>query len=203
MNTMTAITISRQLGSMGCEVAQAAADLLGYQVVWRDLINQAARRSGVPGIGLHAIDELGLLGLKPTRQESLAYHKALSQVMNELADQGKVIIVGRAGQVILRQRPDVFHVRVIAPTALRIERLMRDQNITQEAAQAQIEASDQSRERFLRRQYAVDWDSNDLYDLVINTTRVTPPMAARLICQMVTRAAAQTDEPTPTDACID
>lgn len=188
---MTVITISRQLGSLGFEVAQAAADRLQFRVVQRELINEAARRAGVPDLALATIDELGLLGLKPTIQEQRAYHRALVQVMDELANEGRYVIVGRAGQAILHGRAGALHVRVIAPMRLRIERLMERHSITAEAAKAQIEASDHSRRAFLRRFYASDWDSPELYDLLINTEKIDPPTAAAIICEVLSRQSAE------------
>ncbi|HEY9087748.1 MAG TPA: cytidylate kinase-like family protein [Anaerolineaceae bacterium] len=184
---MTVVTISRQLGSLGFEVANAAAERLQFRLVQRELINEAARRAGVPDLALATIDELGLLGLKPTIQEQRAYHRALVQVMDELANEGRYVIVGRAGQAILHGRAGALHVRVIAPMSLRIERIMQRQAISAEAAKAQIEASDHSRRVFLRRFYASDWDSAELYDLVINTEKIDPHTAAELICDVLSR----------------
>lgn len=181
---MAVITISRQLGSLGCEVAQAVSARLGCPIAWREVINAAARRAGIPGIALHAIDELGLLGYKPTMEEQKAYHEALGQVMNELADQRDIVIVGRAGQAILQHRPDVFHVRIIAPIAVRIQRLTEEQSISHQAAEAQIYTSDRSRRTFLKRFYLMEWDNPDLYDLVINTGRVSVQTAAELVCDL-------------------
>ena len=58
---MPAITISRQLGSLGYQIALSVVDTLGYKLVWRELINKAARRTGTPEVALAAIDELGIL----------------------------------------------------------------------------------------------------------------------------------------------
>ena len=66
-------------------------------------------------MALAAIDELGLLDIRPSAAAYKAYRQALAQVMAELAVQGNTVIVGRAGQVILGQRADVLHVRVVAP----------------------------------------------------------------------------------------
>jgi CMP/dCMP kinase len=191
------ITISRQLGSMGCEVAQAVAAHLGYSIAWREVINEAARRAGVPGIALHAIDELGLLGYKPTMEEQKAYHEALGQVMNELADRGDIVIVGRAGQAILQHRPDVFHIRVIAPITVRIQRLTKEQSISPQAAEAQIGASDRSRRTFLKRFYQVEWDNPDLYDLLINTGRVSVQTAAELVYDLCLKKTSATHDASP------
>ncbi len=198
---MTVVTISRQLGSLGCEVAQAIAERLEFRVVYREIINEAARRAGMPDLALHTIDELGLLGMKPTLQEQHAYHRALVQVMNELADEGRYVIVGRAGQAILHGRAGALHVRVISPMNLRIERLMQEHSISVEAAKAQIEASDRSRRAFLKRFYASDWDSPELYDVVINTEKIDPETAAGVICEIMSSQGTQSSE--KKNACID
>jgi cytidylate kinase len=178
---MSAITISREMGSLGCQVAQVLGQRLGYRVVWREAINQAAIRAGAPEVALAVIDELGLLGLRPDAQALQAYLTAIAQVMRELADAGQVILVGRAGQAILRGRADVYHVRVTAPIEVRAARLTQSKGLTIEAARAQVTASDRSRRRYLKRSYGIRWDDPDLYDLVVNTQFLSPVTAGDLI----------------------
>ncbi len=183
---MGVITVSQQLGSLGKQVATTVAAQLGYRLVWRDLINQAARRCGAPEVALSTMDELGLLGWCPSPQACRAYRQAVDQVMRELAAEGKVVIVGRAGQIILRGHPDAVHVRVTAPASLRAERVAHEQDISLKAAQAQVQASDAFRRSYLRRLYHIRWDDPDLYDLIVNTERVTVREAAELICAVLT-----------------
>lgn len=180
---MAAITISRQLGSLDTDITQAIAQRLGYRVVWQEIINQAALQAGVPEVALATIDDLGLLGLRPSATARRAYHEAVRRIIGELAEKGNVVIVGRAGQVILKDRPDVLHVKIMAPASLRAERIAHQQKIPLDAAQAQVEASDRARRNYLRRYYHARWDDPQLYDLVINTARLTPSAAADLICQ--------------------
>ena len=180
---MPSITISRQLGSLGDEVAQAIAERLNYQVVCRDLINQAAIRSGAPEMALFLIDDLDLLGLRPSSESRQHFLTSISEVMHELAAQGDCVFVGRAGQMILRDYPGVLHVKVIAPARLRIERIAAVQGIDLEAANAQVLASDRSRRNYLKRYYQARWDDPELYDLIVNTSRLAPGDAACLICQ--------------------
>ena len=179
---MAVITISRQLGSLGREVATRVAERLGYRFVWRDMINEAARRASAPEVALAIIDELKLLGLSPTATARKSYCEAVQQVMEELAHEGNVVILGRAGQVILHKRPDTFHVRIIAPVDLRVQRVADQQQIPLNAARAQVEASDDARRDFMDRYYEADWDDVELYDLVLNTARLTPDQAADLVC---------------------
>ena len=184
---MAAITISRELGSLGTAVAHEAARRLGYRVVWRELINEAAQQAGAPEMALATIDDLGLLGLHPPATARRAYQQSVQTVIESVAAGGNVVIIGRASQVVLRDRPGVLHVRVTAPAALRAERLAHDHNLTLAAAQAQVEASDRARRNYLRLYYHVRWDDPDLYDLIINTAHLTPASAAELICRALER----------------
>lgn len=182
---MTVITISRQLGSLGSQVARETAVMLGYRLVWRDLINAAARLSGAPSTALAVIDELGLLGITLSKDEVEAYRQALVQVMEGLYESGDVVILGRAGQIILREKPGVLHVRIVAPAALRAERIAARHNITLPQAAAQVEVSDKNRRKFLKRFFYVDWDDPQLYDLQINTAHLDATQSARIIVQVV------------------
>ena len=180
---MPSITISRQLGSLGNEVARAIAVRMNYQVVCRDLVNQAAIQCGAPELALSFIDDLNLLGIRPSEKSRRKFLECIDRAMHELANQGDVVIVGRAGQIILRDFPGVLHVKVIAPAPLRVERIASEQGITLEAAQAQVQTSDRSRKNYLKRYYHARWDDPELYDLIVNTNRLAPAEAACLIGQ--------------------
>lgn len=184
---MSTITISRQLGSFGDEVGQAIANRLNFRLISREIINQAAFEANVPEIALATIDDLGLFGIRPSRRQQEAYHQAVHKMMHEIADQGDAVIIGRAGQVILSDRTDVLHVKVIAPAAVRAERLAQTHGISIEAARAQIQSSDQTRKDYLKRYYKVRWDDPELYDLIVNTARLEPEEAACLVCQALTQ----------------
>ncbi|MGC9521551.1 MAG: AAA family ATPase [Anaerolineae bacterium] len=178
---MPAITISRQMGSLGTQIARQIADRLGYKMVWREVINEAACRACAPEVALAVIDDLGLLGARPSFRARRAYQNAVAQVMAEWAEEGEIVIVGRAGQVILGERDDIMHVRIIAPLSLRIERMAEEQDIPTPAAKARVEESDRSRRHYLRRYYHVDWNDPELYDLTLNTQRLSIATAADLV----------------------
>ena len=182
---MQTITISRQLGSLGEDVAEKIAQQLGYQVVCRQLINQAAIQCGAPELALAWIDDLGILGIRPSPRDRRAFLLAVQKAMEDLADRGKIIIVGRAGQIILGNRPDVLHVKVLAPASLRADRIAHQLNIPLPAALAQVRRSDQTRRNYLRFYYHARWDDPDLYDLILNTARMDPDQGACLICRVV------------------
>ena len=183
---MAVITFSRQLGSLGCDIADAVVQRLGYRKAWRGLINQAARQSRTPEMALEMLDELGLLGIKPPLSAEKEYLAAIRDLIEELARDGDILIVGRGGQAILRGWPGVLHVRVIAPLDVRVKRLTDRHGIPEEAALARIRSSDRRRKRFVERAYHVNWDDPTLYDLVLNTGALDIATAAGLICLAVT-----------------
>jgi len=178
---MSVITLSRQLGSLGFEIGEEVGRRLGYAVIGRDLINQAARRAGAPEVALDMIDELGLLGVKPSTAARRAYVAAVRQVMEELAGGEHVVIIGRGGQVILHDWPGALHVRVIAPAALRAERVAQRHGIGLLAAQAQVEASDRHRQNFLRLYLQAAIEDSNFYHLILNTAYFSVEQAASLI----------------------
>jgi cytidylate kinase len=93
--------------------------------------------------------------------------------------------------VILAAAEHTLHVRIIAPAELRATRVAQLRNVSQEAALAQVEASDRSRKNYLRRFYKVNWDQPGLYDLVINTARLEPMAAARVIAISLTKPPSE------------
>jgi cytidylate kinase len=183
------------MGSLGQEIAQKIGGLLDYRVVGREIINQAAIQTGAPEIALAAIDELGLLGICPSPEACDAYRQQVARLVIASADAGQVVIIGRAGQIILANYPGVFHVQVVAPKSIRISRVAQAQNIPLECAKNQVDASDRFRQRYLRQHYHADWNDSSLYDLVINTSQISIKTAAELVIA----ALSTQDVPATTD----
>jgi cytidylate kinase len=182
---MSIVTISRQIGSMGSEIGRQVADQLGYRLIGRDLINQAARRAGAPAVALAMIDEFQLLGICPSPEECQKYTEVVEQILLETASQGNMVIIGRAGQILLADWPLCLHIRIIAPKELRIQRVAQQHKISTSAARERVIASDRYRKNYLQRFYHINWNKPQYYDLVINTRQFSVPQAARLICEHI------------------
>ncbi|MGC8879161.1 MAG: AAA family ATPase [Anaerolineae bacterium] len=180
---MSAVTVSRQVSSRGDELAALVAQRLGWRLISRELINRAAREAGVPEVALAEMDELGLLNIRPSARGWRAYRMQVERIIHNLADEGNVVIVGRGGQVVLRMRPDVLHVRVVAPLEMRLSWLQQERGLSREAAAAYLETSCRTRARYIRRSYHVDVNDPSLYHLVINTGLLSLEQAANLIIQ--------------------
>jgi len=179
---MPVITLSRELGSLGDDVAVAVAQRLGLRLVGRELINRAAQAAGAPEIALAEIDELGLLGVKPSRAAMRLYAEKVADVIRELAAQGDVLLVGRGGQGVLAGRPDVLRVRVIAPRPMRVRLVQERCRVSAEAASARVEATDRARAAYLWRTHRIRPDAPEHYDLVINMAHLSVMAAAEILC---------------------
>jgi len=179
---MPVITLSRELGSSGDDIAVEVARRLKLQFVGRDLINRAARQAGAPEMALAEIDELGLLGVKPSPAAQHVYCDTASEIIHELATREDLLLVGRGGQVVLAGHPGALHVRVIAPIARRSALIEERCHVTPEVAAARIEASDRARAGYLLRHHGVHWDDPTLYDLVLNMVHLDVETAVKIVC---------------------
>ncbi len=175
------ITLSRAMGSLGAEIAVLLGEQLNFHIVRQELINMAAKLAGHPEMALAAIDDLGLLNICPGPQTCRDYQHALAQLMLAEAERGGCIIIGRAGQVILRTSPTTLHLRVTAPFDLRVERVAERMGIAHPAAQERVKATDHNRQYYVRRYYHSHWDDPNQYDLVLNTACLTAHQAADMI----------------------
>jgi cytidylate kinase len=199
------VTLSRQLGAGGSQVAEAVAQALGYRLVDRALAESVAARAGVsaeevarleertPGFFerfLHAsVAELPDAFVPPSGAlddfEEARLVRATRALVRELAAAGRVVIVGRGAFAILAGDPAALHVRVVAPLAQRVARLAERLGSDPRAAQQLIARSDAERARYFTEYYALDVDDPTHFDLVVNTARLGIPGAAALIAARV------------------
>jgi len=115
----------------------------------------------------------------------LDYLDLVTSIILEYAAQGQAMIVGRGGQMILRGRPGVLHVQVIARFETRVYNIIQREGVKWREAAHRVRLADEQRGGYLRRFYNTDWLDSSLYDLVINTDHISSDVAT----EMVIRAA--------------
>jgi peroxiredoxin/cytidylate kinase len=199
------ITISRQVGSGGDEIALKISEVLGYAYFDKSLMISEAKSLGISEEEIADFSEDAykvksfvdriLLRKKPVAiSHTLKDHEmirktldeeeclsAIQTVIKSLASRGKTIIVGRGGQAILKHKVGVLHVRIVAPLAVRVERIMKNGGLSREDALKWIEDNDKAAAEYLRRFYDIDWENPAVYDLVLNTGKMDLDSASRLI----------------------
>jgi cytidylate kinase len=182
---MSIVAMSETVGSGGTDIGRALATALGWEFADREIITKAAESFG-EGAGelRHATEE------KPTlwdrfRESQQRYATYVEAIVLEMAARDNVVLVGRASTVILRDVRHALRVRVIAPESVRAERIERQQSLTSEAALEYVRRGDNDLATRVRFLYHVDWEAPLLYDVVLNTERLSVARAVAVLREML------------------
>jgi cytidylate kinase len=198
------ITISRQFGSGGSDLAARLGDLLGWRVVDRQVIQEVAERLNVPEDEVDAVDEqvAGLIDrvgryladafpemLLPPPPLPIADARTVAvtaeAVLREAVAQGPAVLVGYAGQCIFADRPDALHLRVVAPLEHRVREIARRLEMSPVDARRMALEKDRDRHAYLHRFYGCEIEEPTLYGMQVNTGRIGTALLAELIAPLV------------------
>ncbi len=198
---MAILTISREYGSGGREIGRSVAERLAYAYVDRVTI-LAALRAASPAWERFGeeYDEH-----KPSVWERYdwsfrGYGALLQRQILEAATAGNTVIVGRGGAFLLAGVPAALHVRIAAPLAARIERIMRREHADHDSVRRLIERIDRERAGFIRAVYGQRWDVPEAFDATYDTSLLDPPA---IIADILTRLVARDRGGGATAAIID
>jgi len=177
------ITFSRKMGTNGTEIARHVAEKLRYHFYDTEAIENTAREMGF----LESVKEID--ERVPSLFQRIFSHRPaidldhLNSVIYELAGRGDAVFLGRGGQVLLRDFNCALHIRVTASLEKRIQNLV-ERGIYREVASKTIEDSDHERSAFVRFAFKLDWDNEELYDIVLNMDKVSVKLAVDTILTM-------------------
>jgi cytidylate kinase len=199
------VTISRQMGAGGSELARRVAEALGWRVVDNELVDRVAARCGLapeevaereeqaPGflerlirMASRAAPELTPAPAEPApgpEAEDAMLVRATEAAVAELADEGRVVLVGRAAPAVLGSDRDALHVKVVAPLADRVAAIATRRGARPQDVESEVRRSDDNRRRYHRQFYDRDWDDAAQYHLVLNTAALGPDAAVAVIVE--------------------
>ena len=197
---MTVVTISREYGSDGTQIAQAVAAQIGALALDKEVLIEMARQAGV-SVEVMAQAEERLLAksvavsgemraLLSTRggaglMDEARFVQLMTEAIKVLASQGNIVFVGRGAQIILKDYPGVLHVHTYAPPAVRATRLQQRRSLPNlEAALRLIQQADEQRKNWFRHFFSgTDWKNAKHYHLMIDTARIPAAVATQIIVQ--------------------
>ncbi len=107
--------------------------------------------------------------------------RAVGNIIKTIAGRGNALILGQGGQALLQGQQGVCHVLFVAPFEARVARVAEWHNLSAGAARRQVRGSDEARRDYLARYHNVRWLDPLLYDLVINTARMTAEDAVQIL----------------------
>jgi cytidylate kinase len=182
------ITIEREYGSGGGEIAQLLAKQLGWKL-WDQLLTaEIAKLANCPKAVVEVREEradplyyrLFKSFLRGSYEGSLNAHKLnvvdsesilriTERVVQQVAKEGNSVIVGRGSQQFLKNREDTFRVFLYAPREDKVRRLI-DRGKTQIEAEQLVDTVDRERGDFIQKYFGVEWPDRGIYHTMINST---------------------------------
>jgi cytidylate kinase len=202
---MSVVTIRGRLGSGAPDVGKQVAEKLQADYVDREIIARVALRlhreeqeviakemppssllGRIPEALGHSLGfdegfEGAYLPISEMPLDDARYLQALKSVVRELARSQRLVILGRGSQFILKDYPGVLHVLIVAPSELRVKRVIKDFKLNQEAAEQEVARSDNSIRAFTKKYFQAEMEDPVHYDLVINTEHLSFQAAASMV----------------------
>lgn len=197
------ITIGRELGSGGRTIGKLVANRLGIPYYDRELIDEAAEKSGLATQYIESSEQrltnsllynlamgtsygYGILqnANRQTLPLSEQIYEAQRDVITKFADQGRCVIVGRCADQILADREDVFRVFIYADMDKRVQRGIQEYGMAKQTARKEIEKSDKERSRHYNIFTDKTWGDRHNYDLLLNSSKLDYENCAKIICSL-------------------
>ncbi len=190
------ITISRQTGSGGHEIAERLAEKLNIPLHDRNVVEEAIKELELEGVenveevdeklvvdyfakfakGYHAIFGKGkLYHMMPQTEEEPTISEKMfeteAKIIKKLAEAGPCVIVGRCADYVLKDREDVLSVFITAEEEQRVQRMMERRELTHERAVNAVEFADRDRAKYYNAYTDRKWGVPESYDFVISSTK--------------------------------
>ena len=192
------IAITRTCGSGATSIGKILAKNLGVEIYDRNILRLASDDSGISeelfaradedqkqSLLFRASQKVYTGGLIPPEKEDFTSNNNLfnyqAKVLRELADESNYVVIGRAADYVLRDKPGLVRVYIYASREKCIEKEMNRQKIDWKTADKFITKTDKYRRDYYRYFTGQEWENIQNYDLCINTTQMTYEQAAKAI----------------------
>jgi cytidylate kinase len=181
------ITLSSEAGAGGGWVARILATNLCMNIVGSELIHKVAESAQMSDKVIKSLDEKSISFIDSLISSFFEsrhiwpneYIRHLSMVMHTNAEHGNIIIIGRGGSFILKDK--AFRVRIIAPLDMRVGKVMSDRRMSQKEAMDYVRQFDSDQIAFIKKYFNEDINDPKHYDIMLNTEHVGIESAAESI----------------------
>lgn len=192
---MPVIAMTQEMGSLAEDVALKLAEASGLAVMRHEVLENVAGKMHVQGSLISRLREgkAGLVERLSTDQKRVAIYT--EQELYSQASRGNVVLRGWGATALLRAVPHVVTVRVTRPFRQRVDWLMDNLGTDdRQFAEAEVRRSDHAHSTRMNSLYDVTWGDPLLYDIVLNTDRLSIDSCVSLIQQLASRPEFQETE---------
>ena len=197
------ITIARQHGSAGREIARELAARLGYRCYDKEIVDEAAENSSICPELINSFDEkrVSPFMIQSSQYPGMSHGIGLNiqvasaqfDVIRRIAEKGDCIFVGRCADYILRSRTDMVRVFIMGDYQSKIKCIMDRQGVTEEAAKKKIKEVDKDRSSYYKYYTDQVWGDVNNYDICVNSSRIGVDGTADMIIEYIRQRQAAED----------
>ncbi len=180
---MSILTISRQIGSFGDEIAETLARRQDWVLITRSQLIDRFFAQSASERDRHLLNESPKHFLNIS-QDGLTYLDILIRSLTEMARKQSVVLVGFGSQVIFADDPEALHIRIEAPVKTRISRIRKQYHVSEEEAASILETADKKHKRFVSVVYGVNSSDSSLYHMSLNTAQLSADECVSAILSM-------------------
>ena len=199
------ITINREAGSGGKEIAEKLGELLGVKVYGKEILATIREKYNLTEEDVEKIKATkpgwwadfcrfykqfgttAAIAYESFEVDSKQLYQEEEQLLKDLASQESCIIVGRTGFHIFKDNPDAMRLLIIADPECRVKRLMERQNVDEQGAREIMERADKARENYTKSFAGTSRYDARNYDMVINVSSFSTDQVARFLAENVRR----------------
>lgn len=190
--TLPVITLSREPGSGGKQVAKLVSERLGLEVFHQELINAMAEDADTSTRVIRTLDERGVSMIEDWVSAAISERHlwpdevahVMMRVIGTIGRHGKALIVGRGANFILPPE-NRFRVRIIAPLEMRVICVAETYGVSKEQAKRRVLRTESDRRAFIRKYFHSDIVDPANYDMILNTGTLSVESVAAAICSAI------------------
>ena len=204
-NQKFVITINREAGSGGKEIAEKLGKLLGVKVYGKEILASILEKYNLTHEDVEKIKATkpgwwadfcrfykqfgttAAIAYDSFEVDSKQLYAEEEQILRNLAEQESCIIVGRTGFHIFKDNPDAMRLLIIANPECRIKRLMDRQGVNEKGARDIMERADKARENYTKSFAGTSRYDARNYDMVLNVSGFTTDQVAQFLAENVRR----------------
>jgi cytidylate kinase len=199
------ITISRETGAGGSEIARRLADELKMDLIGGQIIERVAKNARMSTKVVETLDEKAV-----SRVDSMinslfvsrhlspdSYLRHLTWVLGTISEHGNAIVVGRGANFVL-PKEITFRIRFVAPKEYRVQHFVKSRGMTKAEATKYVEKKDQDRMGYIRNYFKAEASDPSHYDMVINTEMTGIEGAAKIVVNAFHDWVKKTEKAAPT-----
>jgi cytidylate kinase len=204
---MAVITISRQFGAGGRSLGEMIATELDYKFVDDLVIQELAKKAKVTTDDIKDMERTSgsvlskiissmlsrnymerIVGEGKGYINEVIYVELIKDVLTNFARQGNVVLLGRGGQYILKDFKDAFHILLVADMERRIKFMQQFYSMTDAQAEKAVKQGNERRRNLYKKLGYTDYNSPNLYHIVLNMSRLSMDHALETIVALVKKS---------------